>query len=141
MARYKNPKVTVDGVIMDKEKVVLIKRKNQPYKNKWALPGGYVEYGESTEQAIAREVKEETGIEIEIERLVGVYSDPNRDPRGHTISIVYLCKPKCEKLEGGDDAKEAKWFPLGSLPPQLAFDHGKILSDAIKLHKKRGENK
>lgn len=81
----------MDAVIICKDSsIVLIKRKKDPYKDSWALPGGFVEYGETVESAILREVKEETGLEIDLCRIVGVYSDPERDPRGHTVTICYL---------------------------------------------------
>ncbi len=126
----KKPSVTVDGVIIKNGKVLLIKRKNEPFKGRWALPGGFVEYGETVEEAALREVKEETGMDARIKKLVGVYSDPDRDPRGHTISIVFLMEAKGETI-AGDDAIEARFFDLNDLPP-LAFDHAKIIKDAVK---------
>ncbi|RLI30286.1 NUDIX hydrolase, partial [Candidatus Bathyarchaeota archaeon] len=87
------PRIAVDVVIVRKDgSIVLIKRKNEPFKDHWAIPGGFVEYGERVEEAAIREAKEETGLEIRIKKLVGVYSDPNRDPRGHVISITYLAE-------------------------------------------------
>ncbi|KAA0002406.1 MAG: NUDIX hydrolase [Thermoplasmata archaeon] len=126
----KYPRLTVDGVIIKDKKILLIKRKNEPFKGKWALPGGFVEYGETVEDAVIREIKEETGLDTKIEKLLGVYSDPVRDPRGHTISIVYLLSPKKGVLKGSDDAMEAKFFDIENLPP-LAFDHEKIIKDAV----------
>lgn len=123
--------LTVDGVILYKGGVVLIKRKNEPFKDHYALPGGFVEYGETVEEALKREMKEETGLDVRILRLVGVYSDPNRDPRGHTVSVAFLCLGEGE-LKAGDDAKEVHVVPIeeaGKLP--LAFDHAKILRDAL----------
>ncbi len=129
----KKPSIAVDGILIKNNKILLIKRKNEPFKGKWALPGGFVEYGERVEEAVLREFEEEVGIKAKIKRLLGVYSDPNRDPRGHVISIVFLLEgegiPKA-----GDDAKDAKFFDLDDLPP-LAFDHDKIIRDAIKLLK------
>ena len=128
----KKPSVTVDGVIIKDGKVLLIKRKNEPFKGRWALPGGFVEYGETVEQAVLREVKEETGIDAEIKKLVGVYSDPRRDPRGHTISIAFLLAARgAATAAAGDDAIDAKFFDLDNLP-LLAFDHDKIIKDAIQ---------
>ncbi len=124
----------MDGVIFRKNKkkeILLIQRANEPFKGKWALPGGFVEYGETTEKAAIREVLEETGLRAKIDELVGVYSDSDRDPRGHTISIVYSLKIIDGKLVGGSDAKNAKFFDLEELPP-LAFDHKKIINDALK---------
>lgn len=129
----KKPSIAVDGILIKNNKILLIKRKNEPFKGKWALPGGFVEYGERVEEAVLREFEEEVGIKAKIKRLLGVYSDPNRDPRGHVISVVFLLEgegiPKA-----GDDAKDAKFFDLDDLPP-LAFDHDKIIRDAIKLLK------
>jgi len=129
--RYSNPKITVDGLIIQNDEIVLIKRGNDPFKDSWALPGGFVEYGEKTEQAIVREVLEETGLICEIKKLFGVYSDPSRDPRGHTISIVYELAKKNGILKGGDDASDAQFFSLEKLPP-LAFDHEIIIQDKRK---------
>jgi len=131
----KKPSITVDGVIIKNGKVLLIKRRNEPFKGRWALPGGFVEYGETVEDAVLREVKEETGMDAEIKKLVGVYSDPSRDPRGHTISIVFLLEGKGDVM-AGDDAVEAKFFDLNELPP-LAFDHEKIIKDAIQTYKNK----
>lgn len=133
----KRPSVTVDAIILnEKGEVLLIKRKNEPFKDCWALPGGFVEYGEKVEEATLREVKEETGLEVEIIKLHNVYSDPKRDPRGHTISIVYFCKIKGGKLKGSDDAKEARFFKFKEDMP-LAFDHLKILKDFFKRYERK----
>ena len=123
--------LTVDGVILYKGGVVLIKRKNEPFKDHYALPGGFVEYGETVEEALKREMKEETGLDVRIIRQVGVYSDPNRDPRGHTVSVAFLCLGE-GGLRAGDDAKEVHVVPIGeALNLPLAFDHAKILKDAL----------
>lgn len=129
---YRNPKLTVDGVVVRGNKILLIKRKNKPFKGKWALPGGFVEYGETVEEAVAREAAEETGLDTEIKQIVGVYSDPDRDPRGHTISIAYLLSVKGGTPKGGDDASDARFFDADELPP-LAFDHDKIIKDALHI--------
>lgn len=129
---YKRPAITVDGILIEGEKILLVKRKKEPFKGYYALPGGFVEYGERVEEAIVREMKEETSLDVEPIRLVGVYSDPQRDPRGHTITVAFLLKRKSGKIKGGDDASEARMLPLDSLPP-LAFDHGKIINDALKI--------
>ena len=126
---YKTPKLTVDGIILDNNKVLLIKRKNAPFKGKWALPGGFVDYNEKVEDAIIREIKEETGVNVDIKELIGVYSDPKRDPRGHTVSVVFLLEIISGKIKGGDDACDAKFFDLKKLP-ELSFDHDKIIFDA-----------
>ncbi len=123
------PRLTVDAVVLEGDSIVLIKRRNPPFQGLWALPGGFVEYGESVEEAVKREVKEETGLEVEVGRLVGVYSDPGRDPRGHTVSVCFLCKPVGGFLRAGTDSAEARKFRLSEIH-RLAFDHGKILCDA-----------
>jgi 8-oxo-dGTP diphosphatase len=128
---YKSPKVTVDAVILKEGHIVLVKRKNQPYKDMWALPGGFVEYGETVEEATVREAKEETGLTVEIVRLLGVYSDPKRDPRGPTVGVVFVCKREGGELKADTDAKEVKEFSIRDLP-SLAFDHGRIVADALR---------
>lgn len=125
---YQSPRVTVDAILIEENRLLLIKRKGNPFRNAWALPGGFVEYGETTEHAITREMKEETGLDIKIVRLAGVYSDPVRDPRGHTISIVYIVKAVGGHLQSGDDAAEVGFFSLPSLPA-LAFDHQQIVKE------------
>lgn len=117
-------------MILHDESVVLIDRGNPPFKGSWALPGGFVEYGERVEDAVIREVKEETGLDIKIIKLSGVYSDPDRDPRGHTVSVCFLCTPVGGSLEPDTDAVKAKWFKISELP-ELAFDHKKILGDIL----------
>ena len=128
---YKSPSLTVDGAVFDKEKILLIKRKNEPFKDRWALPGGFVEYGEKVEDAVVREVYEETGLKTKIIDLIGIYSDPNRDPRGHIVSAVFLLKIEKGKIKGGDDAIDAKFFNLNNLP-DLSFDHDIIIKDILR---------
>ena len=130
LMNYKSPKLTVDGIVLKDGKILLIKRKNQPFEGKWALPGGFVEYGEKTENATVREVFEETGLKTKINHLVGVYSDPNRDPRGHTVSIVYVLDICNGELKSGDDTCDAKFFDLKNLP-DLSFDHEGIIKDVL----------
>lgn len=133
---YKSPKLTVDGVVIDHNALLLIQRKNDPYREKWALPGGFVEYNEKTTDAVIREVHEETGLKTTIQSLVGVYSDPNRDPRGHTVSVVYLLKKSGGELQADDDAAKAQFFPIDNYPT-LAFDHDTIVKDAIQIWRKK----
>ena len=134
MSEYRNPALTVDAIIIKDDKVLLIKRLNPPYENHWALPGGFVEYGEKVEDATVREVKEETGLDITLEELVGVYSDPERDPRGHTVTVAHTSKITGGKLKSDSDAKDAHFFEIKELEDiSLAFDHERILGDALKL--------
>ncbi len=122
------PLLTVDALIIFEGKLVLIRRRNPPFKDSFALPGGFVEVGETVEAAVVREAKEETGLDIEIIKLLGVYSDPLRDPRSHTVSICYLAKGR-GKLKAGSDAKYIGLFGLNEIP-ELAFDHNKIIENA-----------
>ncbi len=122
------PLLTVDALIVYEEKIVLIRRKNPPFANCFALPGGFVGVGETVEAAVVREAKEETGLDIELIKLLGVYSDPSRDPRGHTVSICYLALGK-GNLKAGSDAKDIRLFNLKEIP-ELAFDHNKIIEEA-----------
>jgi 8-oxo-dGTP diphosphatase len=123
------PALTVDAVIRDEGgRLLLIRRGRPPFEGRWALPGGFVEIGETTQAACAREAKEETGLEVEIVRLHGVYSDPKRDPRGHTVAVVYHCRPIAGALAAGDDAAQARWFaPAEIATLELAFDHSSII--------------
>ena len=127
---YANPTPTVDVILRAGEGgVVLIRRRNPPWG--WALPGGFVDYGESVEQAARREVREEVGADVELDRLVGVYSHPERDPRMHTLSVVFTAEVEdSSHLRPGDDAGEVRVFPLEDLP-ETAFDHGRILRDYL----------
>ncbi len=125
--------LTVDAVIVHNNGIVLIKRRNEPFKGHYALPGGFVEYGETVEEALVREAKEETGLEVKPVKLVGVYSGPDRDPRGHTVTVAFLCIGEGE-LKAGDDAREVFVFPWKeAMRLPLAFDHREILKDALGL--------
>jgi len=117
---------------------VLIKRDHPPFSGCYALPGGFVEIGETVEAACKREAKEETGLDIELVGLIGIYSDPSRDPRGHVVSAAFLARGKGD-LMAGSDAREAEVFSLKSLP-DLAFDHARIISDAISLKSRDFQN-
>lgn len=129
---YKKPSLTVDGVIEKDKSILLIRRAKEPFKDRYALPGGFVEYGETVEKAVVREVQEETGLKTEINELLGVYSDPERDPRGHTVSTVFSLRTVSGKLKSGSDAKDAKYIDLKELP-DLAFDHDEIIKDYISF--------
>ena len=133
--KYKIPSLTVDIFIYNENhEFILIKRKNDPYKDCWALPGGFVDYGEKTEDAAIREAKEETSIDVELEGLVNVYSDPDRDPRRHTVSIVYLARGNFDDAKADDDANDIGVFSFDVLEEKkLAFDHEKILIDIKKF--------
>jgi 8-oxo-dGTP diphosphatase len=126
---HKRPAPTVDIIIHEPgQGIVLVRRRFPPPG--WALPGGFVEYGETVEEAAVRETREETNLDVTLTGLLGVYSDPQRDPRGHTISTVFTARAENPSaLRGGDDAAEARFFPLDGLPENLAFDHGRILHD------------
>jgi len=122
---YKNPLPTVDIIIETMGGVVLIQRKNKPFG--WALPGGFVDYGESLEKAAVREALEETGLRVKLVRQLKTYSDPERDPRHHSISTVFIATAD-GMPKAGDDAGNSGIFTRQNLPP-LVFDHAKILSD------------
>ena len=124
------PRVTVDSLTLDAAgRLLLVRRGRPPFEGSWALPGGFVEYGETVEIACLRETKEETGVQVEIVKLCGVYSRPDRDPRGHTISIVFCCRPTAGEPAGGDDAAEARWFRPEDLKAVVfAFDHAEIVA-------------
>lgn len=131
---HRNPFPTVDIIIeLGDDRIVLIERKNPPHG--WALPGGFVDYGESAEEAAAREAREETGLVLKNLRQFKVYSDPERDPRHHTITVVFVAEVDSERgpslPRASDDAKNCGVFSLYNLPDRLAFDHGKILQDYI----------
>jgi 8-oxo-dGTP diphosphatase len=131
MPEPKGPAATVDVVILlPGDRVVLVERKYPPPG--WALPGGFVDNGETLEAAAVREAREETGLAVELVDLVYVYSDPGRDPRRHTTSAVFLGRADGEPV-GADDAKQARAFAWSALPTPIAFDHAEILADARRL--------
>jgi ADP-ribose pyrophosphatase YjhB (NUDIX family) len=126
----RNPYPTADVIIeMAEGGIVLIRRKNPPFG--WAIPGGFVDYGETVENAAVREAKEETGLDVRLVRILGVYSDPDRDPRFHTISTVFVARADGIPV-GGDDAAEAAVFTEDALPQDIAFDHPEILADYFR---------
>jgi ADP-ribose pyrophosphatase YjhB (NUDIX family) len=125
--KYRNPLLTVDIIIeLEGKGIVLIKRRNPPLG--WAIPGGFVDYGESLESAAVREAREETSLDVALRYLLGAYSDPGRDPRHHTVSVVFVAEAEGTP-RAGDDAGEIGIFHRDSLPDSLAFDHRKILED------------
>jgi 8-oxo-dGTP diphosphatase len=118
----------VDVVIPSEKGVVLVRRGSEPYEGRWALPGGFVEVGETVRQAAVREAAEETGLAVEVSRLVGVYSDPDRDPRGHNVSVAFLVRVLSGQMRAASDAAEVEVLDPGSV--ELAFDHARIISDS-----------
>jgi 8-oxo-dGTP diphosphatase len=132
---WRKPSVTADGIVLKGNKILLIRRGKDPFKGAYALPGGFMEYGEKAEHCAMREVREETGIDTETVGLVGVYSDPDRDPRGHFVTAVYHMKPIGGRLRAGDDAQAAEWVPLDDLP-EFAFDHGSIVKDFLRRRRR-----
>ncbi len=135
---HRNPALTVDVVVVEDSKILLVKRGQPPHQGEWALPGGFVEYGETLEVAAKREVQEETGIAIDLSAILGVYSDPERDPRGHTVSVVFVGKMVGGQLQGGDDAADARWYDIDDLrEEQLAFDHEMVVQDLRQWLKNR----
>ena len=130
MAGPETPKLMVDVVVPSEGgRILLIRRGSDPYEGHWALPGGFVEVGETLEEAAAREAEEETGVEVEVVRLVGVYSDPDRDPRGHNVSVAYLARAQDGEPSAASDAAEASFMEPSTV--ELAFDHEKIIADAL----------
>ncbi len=134
--QYETPYITVDGIVLQQGNILLIKRNNpdEPFYNTYALPGGFVDYGEETEQAIVREVWEETGLKTFVNQRVGVYSKKNRDPRRHIISIAYSLFVESGVLKESSESKDLAWFNLDNLP-ELAFDHRDIIEDFRKSNK------
>ncbi len=115
------------------DRILLVQRRAPPFQGGWALPGGFVDEGETTRAAAGRELAEETGLRARELRLIGIYDAPGRDPRGWTVSGAYLARyPDAGAVAGADDAQDARWFALASLPP-LAFDHAAIVADAVAL--------
>ena len=129
MAEPETPKLMVDVVIPSEKGVVLVRRGSEPYEGQWALPGGFVEVGETVRQAAVREVAEETGLAVEISRLVGVYSEPDRDPRGHNVSVAFVARVLSGQMQAASDAADVDVVDPVSV--ELAFDHDRIISDAM----------
>ncbi|MFX1474424.1 MAG: NUDIX domain-containing protein [Promethearchaeota archaeon] len=130
-----SPLLAVDAVIfLEDGSVVLVRRGNPPFQGWWALPGGGCEVGETVEQALQREVEEETGLIVEPVQLIGIFSEPDRDPRGHVVSIAFIAKPTGGQLRAGSDAANVQAFL--QVPQKLAFDHKRILSAAREVRDK-----
>ena len=136
--KYPRPAVTADCVVIANEtvpRVLLVQRGIEPYKDRWAFPGGFMNMDETTEECAIRELMEETGLKVEELHQIGAYSKVDRDPRGRTITVAYLAiidEPIA--VTGQDDAAKAEWWPINALPP-LAFDHEDIMRDALEMYK------
>ena len=135
--KYPRPALTADCVVVTKEKeprVLLIQRGNEPFKGRWAFPGGFMEMDETSEQCAIRELEEETGLKVGVVHQIGAYSKVDRDPRGRTVTVAYLAIVDApQTVVGQDDAAKAQWFAVSALP-LLAFDHADILHDALILY-------
>jgi 8-oxo-dGTP diphosphatase len=131
----RTPKVTVDAWIRDRRgRVLLIRRGRPPFEGRWGLPGGFCEWKETTEHCCAREAHEETGLKVRVGELRGVYSRPDRDPRGHNVTVVYAARRVRGTAEGGDDAAEARWFdPRELRRTRFAFDHREIVFEQLAI--------
>ena len=129
MAGPETPKLMVDVVIPAEDGIVLVRRGSEPFEGQWALPGGFVEVGETVQEAAVREAAEETGLAVEISRLVGVYSGPDRDPRGHNVSVAFLVRVLGGQMRASSDAAEVDVLDHASI--ELAFDHDRIVADAL----------
>ncbi len=130
------PALTADAVWIDRARVLLVRRGRPPFRGKWALPGGFVTVDETVEEAVSRELYEETGLRARPRCIVGVYSGPDRDPRGSTTTVAYLMSGRAGTPHGGDDAAQAAWVPLAAARG-LAFDHDRIVRDARRMLRSR----
>lgn len=139
MKKYRTGYPTVDIVIEKDGKIVLIRRGNEPFRDELSIPGGFVDSDETVETAAVREAKEETGLDVEVTDIVGVYSDPKRDPRGANVATVFAAKVVGGELKSGSDARGAKWFDLSEVKKmKFSFDHDKMIADYVKWRKQKG---
>jgi len=129
MKNKKQPVLTTDGLITKKDKVLLVKRDIEPFRNFWVLPGGHVDYNEKVEQAVKREIKEELNLSVEVKGLIGVYSDPDRDPRYHSVSVAFALGQQGGEISLNEEASAYDFFHLDNLPRKVGFDHRKIITD------------
>lgn len=137
--RHRHPAVTVNWIIERGNKILLQKRAMTPFKNHWEIGGGFINYGETVEDALVREVKEETGFGVKPKGIIGVYSDPKRDPRGHAVSIFFAVNIIGGKLRINEEVKEFKWFRINEIDfNSLGFDHAKLINDYLKWKKNKG---
>ncbi|MDO8673419.1 MAG: NUDIX hydrolase [Dehalococcoidia bacterium] len=127
--RYRNRRIAVDAIILKGESILLIKRRGNPFRGMWALPGGGIEFDETAEEALKKEVEEEVGLSIKTARFLRVYTDPRRDPN-QVITLSYLVIAE-GKPEAGSDAASYQFFPLDALPEAMAFDHRQIIQDYL----------
>jgi 8-oxo-dGTP diphosphatase len=138
------PRLTVDSWIRDRAgRVLLVQRARPPFRGRWGLPGGFCEWKETTEACCERETLEETGLAVRVRELLGVYSKPDRDPRGHNVTVLYRARPVSGRAKGGDDAADARWFTpreLARIP--FAFDHREIVMEQLAWdrHRRRRSN-
>ena len=128
---YSNRPLAIDAVIIRNKKILLIRRGNAPCKDLWALPGGHVDWNETVDETVVREVMEETGLSVKKFKLIGVYSNIKRHPL-QAVAVAFFVSVKRGKEKAGSDAGKIMWFDLGSLPEELAFDHHEIIADAVK---------
>jgi 8-oxo-dGTP diphosphatase len=129
----KYPRLTVDSFVVDlRGRLLLVQRGRPPFKGSWGLPGGFCEWKETTEKCCARETLEETGLRVKVGKLLGVYSGPDRDPRGHNVTVLYEARPVGGRLHGGDDAADARFFTREELRRlRFAFDHREIVREQL----------
>jgi 8-oxo-dGTP diphosphatase len=137
--KKKMPRLTVDSWVRDREgRVLLVQRARPPFEGRWGLPGGFCEWKETTEHCCARETREETGLTVKVGELRGVYSKPNRDPRGHNVTVLYAARRSKGRVKGGDDAAEARWFaPRDLRKVAFAFDHRAIVMEQLAEDRRR----
>lgn len=131
------PRLVVDAVVLHRGKIVLIRRAFDPGKGQLAAPGGFVELGESLEQAVVREVFEETGLRVKVDRLLGVYGDPHRSPWGHVVAVVYVVRSYGGRLQPSRESPEIVLVPMRGPYPRLMCDHGRFLSDFRRTARRR----
>ncbi len=132
------PRLVTDGVVIQNNKLLLVQRVHEPFKGSWCLPGGFVDKGERVKKACEREFYEETGIKSKAVRLIGIYDDPKRDPRGHVISIAFLLRYKSGKIRVSNESSDVRFFDIEHLP-KLPTDHRNIINDALKILGKRNK--
>jgi len=135
----KTPYLTIDAVVIKNKKILLMKRKNEPFKDYWAIPGGFVERGETLRKAVKREALEETGLKVSPKKIIGFYDNPKRDSRGHVIALAFLCMPKGGKLKPQpEEVSDVRFFPVKEIRKlKIAFDHRKIIRDALKVQRRK----